>query len=195
MLDRKKVLKARAIIGEMLADRGVDIEWSTPETDTDPSTDRTFLESLGGQGTLPDGGVIEVMWAMTLSADTVKTIAADFGLIEGLVHVMVVVESETNPAKEKVATYNRVNPNHKIEVWNWEGCQVNITKHVLVPRHERCAPGELERMCAIHHTSPELLPVLLTTDPVCRWYDFPVGSMIKITRASGEIAYRVVKRP
>jgi DNA-directed RNA polymerase subunit H (RpoH/RPB5) len=194
MLDRKKVLTSRRIVSEMLTDRGLDVEWS--EVDSEAATDRTFLESMTGSAEKPDGTTFKVMWTASLSAETVKAAAADFST-EGSTtsHILMVVGAETNAAKEKVGVYNRVNPTHRLEVWRWDLCQFNLVRHVLVPRHSLATQEEFETISRIHHLAAENFPGLLTTDPVCRWYDFPVGGMVKIERSSTSISYRVVRRP
>tara|TARA_B110001450_G_scaffold233620_1_gene237055 strand:- start:2877 stop:3470 length:594 start_codon:yes stop_codon:yes gene_type:complete len=51
----------------------------------------------------------------------------------------------------------------------------NITKHRLVPPHEKiAAPPE--------GTTAEQLPKLLTTDAVAKYYGWPVGSVVRVTR-------------
>ena len=69
---------------------------------------------------------------------------------------------------------------------------VNVTHHALVPKHERTT--EPPRGVAIAS-----LPLLLTTDPVVQYYDWPEGTVVKIHRAfSGHEPvpyYRVVASP
>lgn len=66
---------------------------------------------------------------------------------------------------------------------------VNITKHCLVPRHERVdalPPG----------TTLESLPHILDSDKVVQYYNWPIGSIIRIERIFGGFEpvpyYRVV---
>lgn len=188
MLDRKKVRIAKRVINEMLQDRGLQVEWLNQE-EADES-DRAFLDSLEGKA---EG--FKITWTHVLSADTVKSSVADFGQDLKLRHILMMVGSETSAAKEKVAAYNRVRPDHKIEVWRWDMCQFNVIKHVLVPKHILASQEEFDLICTTHHLKPEEFPALLTTDPVCRWFDFPVDHMVKIIRSDKSISYRVVKRP
>ena len=50
----------------------------------------------------------------------------------------------------------------------------NVTHHNLVPRHEvvECPP----------HTSNEKLPCILQTDPVVQYYNWPVGTVVRVWR-------------
>lgn len=52
---------------------------------------------------------------------------------------------------------------------------VNITHHALVPRHTLVAapPSGVDR---------ESLPILMGSDPVVQYYDWPVGSVVSIER-------------
>lgn len=56
-------------------------------------------------------------------------------------------------------------------------CQ-NVTRHVLVPRHERVerCPDGVRR---------EHLPRLLETDAVVQYYNWPVGTIVRIERSFG----------
>jgi len=55
---------------------------------------------------------------------------------------------------------------------------VNIVKHTVVPKHES-VPIE-----SIPWSANEL-PHISTADPVVRYYNFPVGTVVKITRVFG----------
>ena len=56
---------------------------------------------------------------------------------------------------------------------------VNITRHVLVPVHERVED------LPPHVTTKQDLPLMLTTDKVCQYYNWPVGAIIRIWRQFG----------
>ena len=51
---------------------------------------------------------------------------------------------------------------------------VNVTKHHLVPKHE-----------VVHDVPGDNLPKLLSTDPVVQWYDWPVGTVVRVWRCFG----------
>ena len=82
----------------------------------------------------------------------------------------------------------------KIELFNVDELQYNITKHYLVPKHE----------VMYKHNTPELaefkkkyqadkFPVIMKNDPIVRFYNFEKGDIIKVTRKNGFVAYRIVK--
>lgn len=81
----------------------------------------------------------------------------------------------------------------KIELFNQEELQYNVTKHRLVPKHIRLPSEEsknFKKLYGLKH------PSILRTDPVSRFYDFQRGDVIKIVRTSGGdefVTYRIVK--
>jgi len=59
---------------------------------------------------------------------------------------------------------------------------VNITRHHLVPKHEK-----IDKTCVKHseHISDDEWPKLYTTDKIAQYYDFKPGDVIRITRMVG----------
>lgn len=77
-----------------------------------------------------------------------------------------------------------------IELFNIADLQYNITKHILVPKHERLSyedAKEFKRQF-LNDTA-----IILKTDPISKFYNFNKGDVIKITRRDGEISYRTVR--
>jgi DNA-directed RNA polymerase subunit H (RpoH/RPB5) len=78
----------------------------------------------------------------------------------------------------------------------------NITKHSLVPKHEELTS---EEVAELKKTCPDIgkLPVMDINDPIALFYNYSVGTVVKIYRkgnyvfengeSSTMIAYRVVK--
>ena len=66
---------------------------------------------------------------------------------------------------------------------------ININKHKLVPKHELLTENEINNLSM----DINKLPLILKTDPVIKWFNFKIGSIIKITRSTDEIYYRKVK--
>ena len=76
-----------------------------------------------------------------------------------------------------------------LELFHSDELQFNVTKHRYVPPHESVSPEEAIKIKKKYGTK---LAVLLTTDPVARFYAFRKGDIIRVTRKCG-IAYRIVK--
>jgi DNA-directed RNA polymerase subunit H (RpoH/RPB5) len=60
---------------------------------------------------------------------------------------------------------------------------VNITKHSLVPKHEKMTDDQASLLPFLENRS--LLPLLYTNDKVAMYYDFKPGDLIRITRRTG----------
>ena len=76
--------------------------------------------------------------------------------------------------------------------------QLNITKHVLVPKHSLITVEEIEKLLKKYNLkSIHQLPVIFRNDPVIRYYNFKPNSVCKIIRPSETsikyIYYRFIK--
>lgn len=69
-----------------------------------------------------------------------------------------------------------------VQFFTFQELCVNITRHMLVPRHERISrtevPVDLSESCAE-------LPILATSDKVAQYYAYEPGDIIRITRTAG----------
>lgn len=72
----------------------------------------------------------------------------------------------------------------------------NVTKHHLVPKHEVLTTDEKRNVVKRFRTPMKQFPLMLSSDPVARYFGLLPGAMVKITRPSptaGEYTlYRVV---
>ena len=66
----------------------------------------------------------------------------------------------------------------------------NPTTHRLASKHERISEDEAKD---IKKKYGKDLPILLRTDKMVRWYNFKSGEIIKVSRPSGHIMYRIVR--
>tara|TARA_Y100000310_G_C20568292_1_gene756677 strand:+ start:487 stop:732 length:246 start_codon:yes stop_codon:yes gene_type:complete len=73
---------------------------------------------------------------------------------------------------------------------------LDITKHTLVPKHEKISEDEFNELMSNYNVSKTQLPRILITDPAIQLLDAEIGDVIKITRKSPTIGkayfYRVV---
>ena len=91
--------------------------------------------------------------------------------------------------------------NQSVEIFSAEELRRNITHHNLVPRHRRLTEQETkDQMGQLGLTDAKMLPSILKTDPVIRYFAWNVGNIVRIERRdlkdSGmvqeDIALRVV---
>jgi len=76
------------------------------------------------------------------------------------------------------------------EMFTVNELKYNISDHILVPKHICLNPTEQEEFIGKMGID---IPILHKTDPVCRFYNFQKGSIIKVIRRDNSISYRLVK--
>lgn len=99
--------------------------------------------------------------------------------------IIIYNENITSMALKLIENSSDVN----IELFTLDELQLNITKHILVPFHERVPENEAVEFKKTYGVK---FPILLKSDPICRFYNFKRGDIIKIHR-DDFVAYRIVK--
>jgi DNA-directed RNA polymerase subunit H (RpoH/RPB5) len=84
-----------------------------------------------------------------------------------------------------------------IQIFEYKNLVFNLTKHSLVPNHEKIHEKDLiDLQNTLMISNFNQLPVILTNDPVCKYYNFQANDILKITRNSNgntHLFYRIVK--
>lgn len=87
--------------------------------------------------------------------------------------------------------------NKNIEIFTIDRLLFNITKHVLVPKHELLTKEEIKEILKKYKCTVNQLPKVFKTDPISKYYGAKVGDVFRIYRKSSsvgeKIAYRYVK--
>lgn len=76
-----------------------------------------------------------------------------------------------------------------VEIFYAKNLRINITKHIMTPKHELVNEVEYENLKKLGIKN---LPIIFETDPMIRWYGWKAGSICKITRESS-FYYRLIK--
>jgi len=97
----------------------------------------------------------------------------------------------TNPAKGELKKTA-----FPVELFDINELQVNITKHDLSPSYECLTVDQKNILLTKQKWNISDLPRLLRTDPICRYFAYPIGSVVKIRGSSVEggidTSFRVV---
>jgi len=71
-----------------------------------------------------------------------------------------------------------------VEVFSAKQMMRNVSRHSAVPPHEALSEEAAAALLrAIGVTGKDALPILLRSDPIVRYYDWPSGTVIRIHRA------------
>lgn len=101
--------------------------------------------------------------------------------------------------KEKINNLNiknmREQNNIQIEIFMMKELQYNISKHVLVPKHEIVKDmDEIDNLLNTYKLRKNQLPIILHTDPMARYLNIKVGDIVKIIRSSPSAGEAILYR-
>lgn len=101
--------------------------------------------------------------------------------------------------KEKINNLNikniKENTDVFVEIFMLKELQYNISKHVLVPKHEIVKDdNEIESILSTYQVKKSQLPIILKSDPMARYLDVKSGDIVKITRNSPSAGEAIIYR-
>lgn len=79
-----------------------------------------------------------------------------------------------------------------IQVFDTEELLNNVTMHSLVPKHELMSRPEQDKLLNMYKVTRIQLPRIMSFDPIVKYYGWPKGHIVKITRKGGEVYYRCI---
>ncbi len=166
--------RAKAITCELLCDRGFTRD--TILVDEDNITAQNDVNNL----------LVVFINETKLSINTLKDIIS-LCEREGQTHLILVYkDSVTASAKKTLESINTVH----VELFGMNELLYNPTKHELSSKHELADAEEAAEIKRKHGAN---LPWLLRSDKIVRWYSYKPGDIIRVTRPSGHVIYRIVK--
>lgn len=104
----------------------------------------------------------------------------------GVSSLLLIVSGRINPAARKALAVASREDGGRLgcEFWMEDELLFNVTKHELVPRHELLSKEETRHVLESYGLQLSMLPRILTTDPVARYYGMVRGQVVCITRRS-----------
>ena len=103
-------------------------------------------------------------------------------------HCVIVFKENATPVAKKIVLDSK---EMIIELFEQDEMQYNLTKHELVPKHEKIKIDDSNR-AQFGKFIVDKLPIISKNDAVSRFYGFKKDDIIKITRKNGYIFYRRV---
>lgn len=188
----KKYFNARKVILEMLKDRNLKLN---KDYDFNEDTFRVLLKNKN----------LDII--ATNEKNNIKTyVKFTYGILKSNL-IKEYIENirtnflDNNETNEIIIILDNI-PNNLIKLKNCEyininNIQINITKHILVPQHKLVTDEELQTILTKYQITKNKLPLILSSDPIVKYYNFKSGDVCKIIRNSptslNHIFYRLVK--
>ncbi|TPX40677.1 hypothetical protein SeMB42_g02141 [Synchytrium endobioticum] len=95
--------------------------------------------------------------------------------------ILVYQKSLTSQANQIV---QEMQQQYSLELFNENDLLVNITKHVLVPRHEVMSRAEKKQLLDRYRLRETQLPRIQIHDPISKYYGLKRGDVVRIIRPS-----------
>jgi DNA-directed RNA polymerase subunit H len=179
-----EVVKSYITLKEMLVDRSVNIDMLNTVSDTELN----IMSKVNKIFSIQVNEKTKIVYYTNLKFkinDLKKYFVDDE-------HVMLVF-------KEKINNLNIKNlkeqTNVTIEIFMMKELQYNISRHVLVPKHEIVHDNdEIESLLDIYQLKKNQLPIILKTDPMARYLDVKAGEVVKVTRKSPSAGEAILYR-
>lgn len=106
-------------------------------------------------------------------------------------HKILVVYDITNKVKTNI-----LNTYKSLELFFEYQFMINLVDYCLVPKHELLSEEDGDKILKEYNMLPSNMPKIFSSDPVIRYYNMPVGGIVRIIRPSklsGEaVYYRII---
>ena len=92
---------------------------------------------------------------------------------------LIVVETMNQKSEKIIASYETA-----CEIFKTMELMINIVDHILVPKHIVLTQEEGQQVLEAYCAKKKDMPLILTTDPIARYYNMQPGEICKIIRSS-----------
>ena len=111
--------------------------------------------------------------------------------------ILILKNSITTNGKKELEYFNISSPSKYIEYFEYQDLLINITKHILVPKHSILNDSEKKDLLTKYSIKRDTqLPKLYITDPIAKYYGCRKGNIVKVLRDSiastSYLTYRIV---
>lgn len=101
---------------------------------------------------------------------------------QSIMRGILVYQKSLTPSANKVI--NEMQPKYQLEPFSETDLMVNITQHVLVPKHVVLSNEEKKTLLLRYHLKDSQLPRIQPGDAVARYYGLKRGQVVRIIRPS-----------
>ncbi|WOH11994.1 hypothetical protein DCAR_0831490 [Daucus carota subsp. sativus] len=179
---------ARRTVLEMLRDRGYgvddgEIEMSLAEfrTKFGESLSQNLLDRLrfsASRVSSPSQKVLVVFCGTDeIRKQAMSTLLLQFSHDGSRPRIILVLQNKMNSHARKLAAES----SFQIETFLITDLLVNITKHLLLPKHEILTPQEQQDLLKKLDVKPSQMPRILETDAIVKYYGLEKGQILKVT--------------
>lgn len=181
---------SRRTVLEMLRDRG----YTVPTNEIDLSLQE--FRSIYGQKPDPDrfrittslrsdpSNKVLVIFLGTgvVKVNVIRSLATQIVHKESLNRLILILQSPiTSQAQKAVELFS-----FKVDIFDITDLIVNITKHVLKPKHQVLTKEEKQKLLKKYSLDEKQLPRMLQKDAIARYFGLEKGQVVKVTY-NGEI--------
>lgn len=206
--DKVKIFKARKTMVEMLIDRGV-LPADDPNTQLSMDEFVFMFNSGSSIDIVQKNALTNVLYYVLFLTEnkvlTKKDFTNNIDRIRGEneenvgpegMNLIIVYDHNyiNNPVRKELLTGEQFSG---IEFFIYRELQFNITKNRLVPQHVPLTREESQQIVHEYNCTKSMLPRILVTDPVARYFGMKTGIVCRIIRTSKSIGeystYRLVR--
>ncbi|XP_009763625.1 DNA-directed RNA polymerase V subunit 5A-like [Nicotiana tabacum] len=189
---------ARRTVLEMLKDRGFAIPNSEIESTLEefrekfgqkPDIERLRISSMH-RNDLSNKVLVIFCGPNAVKVNVIRSILTQIMNKESLSRLLLIIQKPmTAPAMKAVELLP-----FKVEIFQITDLLVNITKHVLKPKHELLNNEEKEKLLKKYNLEEKQLPRMSQKDAIARYYGLEKGQVVKVTYSSEIIETHVTYR-
>lgn len=186
-----EVVKSLRVLAEMLHDRGID---GTDAIGTFTDSEVASIMKTKQSFNIDIDNKVRVIYVLNPRpkwADVKKYFpSTDDGETEFESMILVTREKLNSGDMKKLIDLP------KLQAFEIKELQINISKHVLVPKHELITDEEVisELVAKYQLKSRNQFPIILKTDPMAKYLNAKSGNLVKVTRYSPTSAEYIVYR-